>query len=69
MGLLLMTRVPLGEGLDITQFLLASSLLGAISLILIVRVQKRSTGESLPETGLLRGMIDGVKFIYTKHEV
>ena len=69
MGLLLMTRVPLGERLDITQFLLASSLLGAISLILIVRVQKRSTGESLPETGLLRGMIDGVKFIYTKHEV
>ena len=69
MGLLLMTRVPLGEGLDITQFLLASSLLGAISLILIIRVRKRSTGESLPETGLLRGMIDGVKFIYTKHEV
>ena len=69
MGLLLMTRVPLGEGLDITQFLLASSLLGAISLILIIRVRKRSTGESLPETGLIRGMLEGVKFIYTKHEV
>ena len=69
MGLLLMTRAPLGEGLDITQFLIASGLLGTISLILIVRVRKKSIGESFVQTGLVRGMINGVKFIYTKHEV
>ena len=69
MSILLLTRFPVTEGFSTAQFFCASALFGLGSLAAILLVSTRSVGEEAPTTGLITGMRDGLKFIYTNRPV
>ena len=69
MSILLLTRLPVTEGFSTAQFFCASALFGLGSLAAILLVSTRSVGEEAPTTGLITGMRDGLKFIYTNRPV
>ena len=69
MSILLSTRLPVAEGFSTAQFFCASALFGMGSLAAILLVSTRSIGEEAPTTGLTKGMIEGLKFIYTNRPV
>ena len=69
MSILLSTRLSVAEGFSTAQFFCASALFGMGSLAAILLVSTRSIGEEAPTTGLTKGMIEGLKFIYTNRPV
>ena len=69
MSILLTGRTPFGEELTTGQFLAASAIFGAGSLLAILFVKTRSVGEVSPNTGIMGGVMEGVSFIYSNRPV
>ncbi len=69
MSILLIGRTPFGEEFTTGQFLAASAIFGAGSLVAIFFVKTRSVGEISPNTGIIRGVIEGISFIYSNRPV
>ena len=69
MCVLLSSRVPSIDNFSTSQFLFASAVFGAASLIAISIVKTKSIGEPEPSTGMIQGILDGMKFIYSNRPV
>ena len=69
MCVLLSSRVPSIDNFSTSQFLFASAVFGAASLVTISIVKTKSIGEPEPSTGMIRGILDGMKFIYSNRPV
>ena len=69
MCVLLSSSVPSIDNYSTSQFLFASAVFGAASLIAISIVKTKSIGEPEPSTGMIQGILDGMKFIYSNRPV
>lgn len=69
MCVLLSSRIPSIADFSTSQFLFASAVFGAGSLIATSMIKTKSIGETEPSTGIIQGILVGMRFIYSNRPV